>query len=339
MCISPPVFNRKTARRGFTLVELLIVIAIIAVLIALLLPALTKARQEANTLACLSNLRQIGIAAAMYSSEFGNSTLPVEIFADGHNGTDPSGGDWAFSDQWFVVLVARGYLPKPMVAQFDASTPPRPTPNLSYEYNSVLVCPETQAAQAIIGTAHFSTISNGTAVPGSDGFFQGHYLDSPSYVLDPPAKNSRYWTASTSYGINGCVLNFKSGGTPQAAPCWACGDLFQGPLKLNQLRHPSQLAFILDGNGFNLSSNFAYRISNRHGGGKDASYAQAQSTGTTNVLFFDGHADNFPRKQLMWFCNGSVETDYLSTSPTALGSFVSDAVTGGFTDPYWRFDQ
>jgi prepilin-type N-terminal cleavage/methylation domain-containing protein/prepilin-type processing-associated H-X9-DG protein len=56
-------------RPGFTLVELLVVIAIIAVLIALLLPALNKARQAAQTVACESNLRQIYTALLMYSQD------------------------------------------------------------------------------------------------------------------------------------------------------------------------------------------------------------------------------------------------------------------------------
>lgn len=61
-------FMRK--RRGFTLIELLVVIAIIAILMAILLPALGRARKQAQSVVCSNNLKQVGYGAALYAQDY-----------------------------------------------------------------------------------------------------------------------------------------------------------------------------------------------------------------------------------------------------------------------------
>jgi prepilin-type N-terminal cleavage/methylation domain-containing protein/prepilin-type processing-associated H-X9-DG protein len=81
--------DRRLRTPGFTLIELLVVIAIIAILAALLLPTLSRAKKASQNAACKSNMRQMGLALAMYSHDF--NAFPYAL-------------DWTSRQFWYDAM-------------------------------------------------------------------------------------------------------------------------------------------------------------------------------------------------------------------------------------------
>jgi prepilin-type N-terminal cleavage/methylation domain-containing protein/prepilin-type processing-associated H-X9-DG protein len=123
------------ARRAFSLIELLVVIGIIGLLLGLLLPAMARAREQAKTLVCLSNLRQIGQAIYSYASD-NRGLLPAwsavhfypddPPYQDNPNSADYAGPGWP-------VLLARyvGQKPDGRIYQCPGF-PPEAQPGVNY---------------------------------------------------------------------------------------------------------------------------------------------------------------------------------------------------------------
>jgi len=167
-------------RKGFTLIEILVVIAIIAILAAILFPVFSRARAKARQATCASNLRQLGSAIEMYVGDYD------ELYPGAPNGNGGSGADGGWT--WYAAFgppgagyfeVTRGAL-YPYIRNTQIYLCPDDTSRsgCSYELNCYLRWTSVAMVQKPAETLLFiPEDDHGTA---NDGYFDVPAGDYPS---------------------------------------------------------------------------------------------------------------------------------------------------------------
>lgn len=265
----------RTRRSAFTLVELLVVIGIIALLIAILLPALARAREQANTVKCQSNIKQLCTALVMYAGEH-KGKFPPNINANGFSSGHP-----ATEQVWFHQDRIGRYLPKTIVTGTgNVATP-------------VMICPSITDPRA--------QRTYGMNIWASSASDQGVYNKTPTprgsatsaYAPNPPFRATMFQGGKGSSSI---ILTSEK---------WVSVDggslgIFANPTIGFQGDKPGQRFLEIPGyNAGGLANGATTEIDyTRHRQKKDQGKPITKAEGRINIGFVDGHVETLAHDDL-----------------------------------------
>lgn len=274
---------RLARKCAFTLVELLVVIGIIAVLIAILLPALSRARESANTTACASNLRQTGLGMLSYLQQ-SRGMLPRAY----GNHITPTSNVGPERYTWFTLLVGTGHLSAPQ--QEAVTFTSNQNLDAASAGSSALVCPNTvSGVRAVaesswpVGRWPFAEAVYAMASRHEDAHDYGSVRPRPlvidcSYMLNSSQGD---WTGMSQTGGSPFLSQFLS------------SHRLTIRRKASQIKRASEMLMMADGNDYKFGASITF-MNPRHGGRDSDGAGKA-----ANLAMFDGHVERHNPRDLM----------------------------------------
>jgi prepilin-type N-terminal cleavage/methylation domain-containing protein/prepilin-type processing-associated H-X9-DG protein len=319
--------NRRSS--GFTLVELLVVIGIIALLIAILLPALNRARRQAQTSACASNMKQIVAAMINYFDDNHGRLFPLSVsYSGGLNGNATHPTIWPNGFFWATELVGQHYIAAPWVT-FPAN------PQLVFNIHAASIptsgnvfwCPACNdnsdaltftSGDVGAGLGDFPTRAINNTNNDIIGCFDGTFGNVGIATWYQPfarltSDGSNYYNVTVgSLNDDPPFLWYHPLDADVANELQNTSKNYSGSYTrtLSNVKHSAQMVLLLESNStevcYQEESNFASdpsyapRIAARHGEvtnnsqGMSLSPPVRNTDGYTNIAFFDGHVALLP---------------------------------------------
>ena len=281
-------------RRGFTLVELLVVVAVIGLLVGLLLPALSSARKSARAVGCQTSLRAIGQGMVLYMNDHGDLVIPS------YNMTGTDGGANVPLDGWGPILDRDGYME-----------------GYRGSLNNPFYCPDT------VDVAGVATGQTGTDPDNPKGWLDWPFARTGASNIPQTIPQRRFdKIIRVAYWIN---ADNPIGGAVEIVPnLFYTSSVGYGPVmgqtmtqtRSTVFRRPSLLITVADGlyagrQRDNQIGTINCRIGYRHPG----------KQGSANAAFADGHVQaiggkEFPRAKHSSNPIAEVRAENLNGNPT-----------------------